>query len=158
LKKGLDKQALLCYNKTTKRKEVKTMEIRYATAADAIHVIRSLQNKNIAYNTTAQAKEDITNGRLLVAEIDGRLVGSIAIVPEPNYNYTALKRLCVYNKKDHGKGIANELIKTAAALVDGPVGGTPWNTNPVTTHLFEKNGFVYQYTFSEKYQFFLKNS
>ena len=134
------------------------MDIRYAGAADTIHVVRSLQNKNIAYNTTEQAKEDIAAGRLLVAEIDGRLVGSIAIVPEPNYNYTALKRLCVYNKKDHGKGIANELIKTAASLVNGPVGGTPWTTNPITTHLFEKNGFIYQYTFAEKYQFFLKNS
>ena len=134
------------------------MIIRYATSADKIHIIRSLQNKKIAYNTTAQAKTDIENGRLLIAIIDDKIVGSLAIVPEPAHHYTALKRLCVYNKKYRGRGIANELIATASALVSGPVGATPWANNPATIHLFEKNGFSYQYTFLENYKFYLKTS
>ena len=134
------------------------MIIRYATTADKIHIIRSLQNKKIAYNTTAQAKEDIEKGRLLIAIINEKIVGSLAIVPEPAHRYTALKRLCVYNKKYRGRGIANELITTASALISGPVGATPWANNPATIHLFEKNGFTYQYTFLENYKFYLKTS
>ena len=134
------------------------MTIRFATANDKIHIIRSLQNKKIEYNTTAQAKTDIENGRLLIAVIDNKIVGSLAIVPEPSYSYTALKRLCVYNKKYRGKGIANQLIATASTFVSGPVGATPWANNPATIHLFEKNGFTYQYTFLENYNFYLKKS
>ena len=134
------------------------MTIRFATANDKIHIIRSLQNKKIEYNTTAQAKTDIENGRLLIAIIGNKIVGSLAIVPEPAYHYTALKRLCVYNNKYRGRGIANELIATASALVSGPVGATPWANNPATIHLFEKNGFSYQYTFLENYKFYLKTS
>ena len=134
------------------------MIIRFATPSDTIHIVRSLQNKKIEYNTVEQAKNDIKQNRLLIAIIDNKIVGSIAIVPEPVYSYTALKRLCVYNKKYCGKGIANQLIATAASLTPGPVGATPWVSNPATIHLFEKNGFVYQYTFLEKYQFYLKNS
>ena len=134
------------------------MTIRYATHADKIHIIRSLQNKKIAYNTTVQAKTDIEKGRLLVAILDDKIVGSLAIVPEPAHNYTALKRLCIYNKKYCGKGIANQLIATASALVSGPIGATPWASNPATIHLFEKNGFTYQYTFLENYKFYLKTS
>ena len=134
------------------------MIIRFATLSDTIHVVRSLQNKKIEYNTVEQAKSDIEQKRLLVAVIDNKIVGSIAIVPEPAYSYTALKRLCVYNKKYRGRGIANQLITTATNLTPGPVGATPWANNPATIHLFEKNGFVYQYTFLEKYQFYLKNS
>ena len=134
------------------------MIIRFATPSDTIHIIRSLQNKKIEYNTVKQAKNDIEQNRLLIAIIDDKIVGSVAIVPELIYSYTVLKRLCVYNKKYRGKGIANQLIITAMSLTSGPVGATPWANNSTTIHLLEKNGFIYQYTFLEKYQFYLKNS
>jgi len=131
------------------------MEIRKATANDLIHIIRSLQNKDIEYNTTFHAKEDIMNNRLFVAIIDDKIVGSCAIVEETEYNYTAIKRVCVYNKKNCGKGIASALIGYICGLGIDNLGATPWN-NPSMIRVFEKYGFTYQYTFMENYRFYLK--
>lgn len=131
------------------------MEIRFATAADTIHVMRSLQNKHIDYNTPAQAKNDIALGRLIVAVDGNKIVGSIAIVPEEEYQYTAIKRMCVYNKKYRGRGIAKALMEYVCALDLGTIGATPWD-NPATIHLLEKFGFKYQYTFMEHYNFYKK--
>ena len=133
------------------------MEIRKATATDLVHVIRSLQNKGIDYNTTAQAKADILNNRLFVAIINGKIVGSCAIVEETAYNYTAIKRVCVYNKKNCGKGIASALVAYICGLDLGNLGATPWN-NPGMIRVFEKYGFRYQYTFLENYNFYLKTA
>lgn len=134
------------------------MKIRYATAEDKIRVIRSLQNKRITYNTTAQAKVDIDLQRLIVIEENGKLLGSCAIVPEVEYKYTAIKRLCIYSKKSRGKGVATKLVEYIESLNLGDIGATPWDTNPAMCHILEKCGFEYEYTFSEHYKFYRKKS
>lgn len=135
----------------------KDMEIRKATEKDLIHIVRSLQNKGIDYNTTKQAKEDLRLNRLFVAVDNEKVIGSCAVVPEEKHGYTAIKRLCIYNKKNCGKGIASQLIKYICALDYERLGATPWD-NPPVIKLLEKNGFKYQYTFLEKYNFYLREN
>lgn len=134
------------------------MTIRFATAADTARVVRALRNKHLDYNTPAQAKEDISLGRLIVAEENGKAIASCAIVPEVNHNYTAIKRMIVYSKKNCGKGIATALINFVCSLGLGDIGATPWNTNPAACHSLEKCGFVYQYTFLTFYNFYKKST
>ena len=45
------------------------MTIRKATNEDLLHVVRSLQNKKISYNSTKQAKADLAAGNLYIAEL-----------------------------------------------------------------------------------------
>ena len=130
------------------------MKIRFANENDKLSAIRSLQKNQTSFCTTAQLKEDLSLGRLIVAEENGKLLGSCAIVNEPNWNYTAIKRLIIYSKKSRGKGIADSLIKYIISLNLGVIGGTPWKENSITRHLFEKNGFEFQYTFMENYCFY----
>lgn len=87
------------------------MTIRFANINDTIRIIRAIQNKHLDYNTPAQVKEDIQKGRLVVVEENGKLLGSCALVEEPAYNYTAIKRVCVYSKKSQGKGVGTVLIQ-----------------------------------------------
>ena len=130
------------------------MEIRFATEKDKIHAVRALQKNQTSFCTTAQLKEDLRLGRLIVVEENGKLLGSCAIVKEEQWDYTAIKRLIVYSKRSRGKGIADKLIKFVISLNLGTIGGTPWTDNAITRHLFEKNGFVFQYTFMENYCFY----
>lgn len=133
------------------------MTIRFAEQADAIHIIRAIQNKHMDYNTTADVKNDIALGRLLVAVDGGKRLGSLAIVYKPHRGYYALMRGCVYSKQSRGKGVMTALIKYAISLNLGDLGGTPWNTNPAIIHIFQKCGFQYQYTFNKFYDFYKKS-
>lgn len=134
------------------------MEVRFATTADSLSIIRAIQNKHIDYNTTAQAKEDIKLGRLIVVEENGKLLGSCAIVKDECYGYTAIKRVCVYSKKSCGKGVAQALVGFVCSLGLGTLGATPWNDNPAMCHIFKKFGFEYQYTFLKYYDFYKKSA
>ena len=132
------------------------MIIRFANNKDTIRIIRAIQNKHMNYNTPAHVKQDIEARRLIVAEENGKLLGSCAIVEKPAMGYTAIVRVCVYNKKSRGKGIAQMLVNYVCSLGLGALGATPWNDNPTMCHIFEKAGFIYQYTFQKYYEFFLK--
>ena len=134
------------------------MEIRFATLEDTLSIVRSLQNKHINYNTPAMVKEDIKNHRLVIAIDNNKIVGQIALVYEPNYAYTSLKRLCVYNNKNRGKGIASALVQFVCETVNTPLGASPWTENTACINLFKKFGFKYQYTYLENYNFYLKNA
>ena len=134
------------------------MTIRYATFNDTIRIIRAIQNKHFNYNTPLNVHEDISAGRLIVAEENGKLLGSVAIVYKPHRGYYAIMRLCVYSKQNAGKGIASALIDFILGLALGTYGATPWNDNPAMCHIFEKRGFIYQYTFKEKYRFYKKGA
>lgn len=133
------------------------MEIRFANEKDTIRIIRAIQNKKMDYNNSNHVKADIALGRLVVAEENGKLLGSCAIVEETNWNYTAIKRVCVYSNKSKGKGVASSLINFVVTLGIENLGATPWNDNPVMCHVFEKFGFKYQYTFAENYQFYKRD-
>ena len=130
------------------------MEIRFATEKDTIHAIRSLQKNQTFFNTTTHLKDDIARNRLIVVEENGKLLGSCALVPEVSYGYTAIKRLIVYSKKQRGRGIADKIIKYIISLNLGTIGATPWESNKIGRHLFEKNDFEFQYKFLENYCFY----
>lgn len=130
------------------------MTIRIANKSDYKGVARSLANKNISYISSAHAKNDIENNRLFVMEENGKAIAQCALVYEPLYDYYAIKRLVVYNKKNCGRGIAQQFISFFCAMDLPALGCTPWADNVVMKKLLEKNGFVYQYTFMDNYQFY----
>ena len=130
------------------------MMIRLATKADYKGVACSLRNKNIEYITSSHAKNDIENQCLFVMEEEGKIIAQCALVREAAYNYYAIKRLVVYNKKNCGRGIAEKFITFFCEKDIPTLGCTPWKDNAVMKKLLERNGFVYQYTFLENYQFY----
>lgn len=132
------------------------MTIRKATEKDTIRIIRAIQNKHMDYNTPADVREDVKNGVLFVAEENGKLLGSMVVFYKSNRGYYAITRGCVYSKKSRGKGVASALVDYILSLDLGVYGATPWNDNPAMCHIFEKRGFVYQYTFKENYKFYKK--
>lgn len=133
------------------------MEIRYATNADQLSIIRAIQNKGMDYNTTADVKKDIALGRLLVAVENGKILGSVAVVYKAHRGYYAIMRMCVYSKASKGKGVASALVDFVLALDLGDYGATPWGENGAMVHILVKRGFVFQYTFNENYNFYKKS-
>ena len=123
------------------------MTVRKATEKDTIRIIRAIQNKRMDYNTPADVREDVKNGVLFVA-----------VFYKPHRGYYAITRGCVYSKKSRGKGVASALVDYILSLDLGVYGATPWNDNPAMCHIFEKRGFVYQYTFKENYKFYKKSA
>mgnify|MGYP003297797661 CR=1 FL=1 len=103
------------------------------------------------------AKKDIENSRLFVVEEEGKIIAQCALVYEEEYNYYAIKRLVVYNQKNCGRGIAQKFISFFCNKNLPALGCTPWADNIVMKKLLERNGFVYQYTFMENYQFYKKD-
>ena len=134
------------------------MIIRQATEKDTVRIIRAIQNKHMDYNTPADVREDVKAGHLIVAEENGKLLGSVAVFYKPHRGYYAITRVCVYSKKSHGKGVASALIQYVLSLGFGEYGATPWNDNPAMCHIFEKYGFKYQYTFNTFYRFYKKSA
>lgn len=134
------------------------MTVRFATPADTIRIIRAIQNKRMDYNTPQDVREDVNAGRLIVAEENGKLLGSVAIVYKAHRGYYAIMRMCVYAKTSTGKGVASALVDYVLALGLGTYGATPWNDNPAMIHIFVKRGFEYQYTFKKNYDFYKKNA
>lgn len=134
------------------------MTIRKATEKDTIRIIRAIQNKHMDYNTPADVREDVKNGVLFVTEENGKLLGSMVVFYKPHRGYYAITRGCVYSKKSRGKGVASALVDYILSLDLGVYGATPWNDNPAMCHIFEKRGFVYQYTFKENYKFYKKSA
>lgn len=130
------------------------MIVRQATEKDTIRIIRAIQNKHMNYNTPAHVRKDIKNGYLFVAEENNKLLGSVAVFYKSHRGYYAITRVCVYSKKSRRKGVASSLIRYVLSLNLGTYGATPWNDNPIMCHIFEKNNFVYQYTFKENYCFY----
>lgn len=130
------------------------MEIRKATMNDYFSICRSLQNKKINYQTPAHAKSDIQNQSMFILVDNGKILAQCSLIEEPDYFYTAIKRLCIYNKKNYGKGIADMFIKYFVSNTQTPLGCTPWEDNAAMRHLLEKNGFIYQYTFLNYYCFY----
>jgi RimJ/RimL family protein N-acetyltransferase len=136
--------------------EVMKVEIRKANHSDYIKIVRSIQNKNISYITPTHVREDIQHNRLFVGYENGKVVGILSLVWDSEYNYFAMKRLCITNKKNQGKGLAQELLTHVSETVNGKVGCTPWSDNAPMRHTLEKLGFTLEYRFSEKWCFYSK--
>ena len=134
------------------------MKIRLANPADYKRIAMALRNKHIDYITPAHAREDIQKRRLYVIEDEGVVIAQCALVHEPNHNYHAIKRLVIYNRKNCGRGIAQRFIRYFCAMNLPALGCTPWSDNETMKHLLSRNGFEYQYTFLNCYEFFVKRA
>ncbi len=134
------------------------MEIRGAINADYIKIVRAIQNKGIEYITPAHVKEDISLGRQFVMMDNNKVVAILSLVYDAEYGYFAMKRLCVTNKQNRGKGYAQMMLKHVSAQANGKVGCTPWIDNGAMRHTLEKLGFSLEYVFAEKWCFYSKNN
>ena len=133
------------------------MQIRKGTPSDYIHIVRSIQNKHIEYITPQHIKEDINNERLYLLEENNKIIGSISLVYDSQYKYYAMKRLCIYNKKNCGKGYAYMLL-AYLTNTQNKIGCTPWINNEAMKHMLSKLGYKLQYIFNEKWCFYLKEA
>ena len=133
------------------------MRAKKATKDMLINILPRVKNANIPYCTPAQVAEDCAKRRLYVLMDKDIPVAICSVVEEPNFNYTALKRLLLLNSRYAGKGCAESLIKHVCGWHrKHTLGCTPWVDNAKTRHIFEKCGFTYQYTFLENYAFYKK--
>lgn len=128
--------------------------IRLATIDDYNYISHALARKAVPYMSPTHAKADISRGQMYVKILNNKIVAQCSLVPEPLYNYTALKRMIIYRKENCGKHIADEFIQYFLAL-GLPLGATPWAENTKVKHILEKAGFTYQYTFLDNYEFYL---
>jgi len=135
------------------------MELRKAKTPDEMAKIeRAVALKKLPYCTTAQVATDhYEYDRLYVVAEGEKILAILSLVPEKEYGYTAIKRLCVLNKKNRGKGIARFALHEIQKVVKGRIGGTPWIDNAPVRHLFETEGFILQYIFKEKWCFYAKD-
>ena len=134
------------------------MEIRLATSADYKRIATALHNKGIDYITPAHARTDIDKAQLYVLTEGNVLIAQCALVYEPAYQYHAIKRLVVYNKRHCGRGVAQQFLTFFCAMNLPALGCTPWTENLRMQNLLQKNGFEYQYTFLHNYQFYKKTA
>ena len=133
-------------------------EIQKATKQDYKSIAVSLRNKAIPYITPKQADRDIENGNLYIIKKNGKPIAQCALVYDEQYKYHAIKRLVIYNKKNCGQGIANSFVEYFIKQNYPALGCTPWSDNQIMKHLLSRNGFEYQYTFLNCYEFFIKRA
>lgn len=134
------------------------MEIRKAIDSDYIKIVRTIQNKKIDFITPAHVKKDISLGQQFIMVDNNKVIAILSLVYDANYNYFAMRRLCIPNKRNNGKGYAKMMIEYVSSQANGKVGGTPWVDNLVARHLLEKLGFSLEYIFAEKWCFYSKNN
>lgn len=132
------------------------MELRKANKYDFIKINNAVSKKNIPFCRSEQICSDFARERLYAVAEGDKVLATLSVVEEPSYGYTALKRLCILNKKNQGKGIARFALHEIQKVVSGRIGGTPWVDNAPVRHLFETEGFVLQYVFNEKWCFYMK--
>lgn len=131
-----------------------TMIIK-AEKSDYKFICRSIQNAHIDYITPRHIKEDIEAKRLHAIIKDNKIVAFAAIVFCEEYNNYAIKRLCVPNKKNRGKGYAKTLLrhcinyyKTFLQSDKYPLVCTPWENNTPMQVMLKNDGFQYVNTFN----------
>lgn len=133
------------------------MELRKATETDWIKIFNAICHKEkISFCTPTQLFYDLEAGREYIVVEGNKILATVSLVEEPDYKYTAIKRLCIFNKKNYGKGIARFALREVQRMVSGRIGATPWEDNFAMRHILESEGFVLQYTFNEVWCFYVK--
>lgn len=122
--------------------------IRKATLEDIRQLSYHLRNKGIEYFTVEQMKKDVENGSMYLLIIDGKIIGSVSLV-ETNFGWLGIKRLCIFNKKNGGKGYARQLLTYVVNSTNEEICITPWIDNAPMTRLVESIGFELEYIFNE---------
>lgn len=132
------------------------MELRKATHTDLIKVIRAIGHKDLPYITKAIVDMDYRHRRMYVVADGEKVLATVSLVEETLYGYMAVKRLCILNKRNYGKGIARFALHELQKVVNGKIGATPWKDNCAMRHILESEGFTLQYTFNEVWCFYAK--
>lgn len=132
------------------------MELMLAMGKDVSKVCNAVKKKGIAFIMPDMIIDDHFHRRLFVVKEGQKVLATLSLVPEPEYHYIAIKRLCILNKKNCGKGIARFAIQEAQKKVRGKIGCTPWTGNDKMRHLVETEGFKLEYIFNEHWCFYSK--
>ena len=128
------------------------MKIRLANENDIPEIEKI--DTNISYISIPLLRSDVQAHRLFIGIEKNKIVSTCAIVPEPQYNYTAMKRLYI-NPNCRGKGYAQKMISyIIARYPHETLGATPWTSNDAMRHMLEKQGFSLRYIFNEKWCFY----
>lgn len=134
------------------------MELRKASRKDLMKVCRAIGYKtNLPYIRVEDAMSDFLHDRLYVVAEGEKVFATVSLVPEPNYGYTAIKRLCILNKRNCGRGVASFAVRELLKVVKGKVGATPWTDNIAMRNILESNGFTLQYIFEERWCYYAKD-
>lgn len=132
------------------------MELRKASTMDWVRVFNAVCHKHIDYITPDQTFDDFKTDRLYVVAEGSKVYATVSLVEEPNYGYTAIKRLCILNKRNYGKGIARFALRELQKVVNGRIGATPWMDNIAMRNLLESEGFIMGYTFNTIWCYYWK--
>ena len=134
------------------------MEFRKASRKDLMKVCRAIGYKtNLPYIRVEDAMSDFLHDRLYVVAEGEKVFATVSLVPEPNYGDTAIKRLCILNKRNCGRGVASLAVREFLKVVKGKVGATPWTDNIAMRNILESNGFTLQYIFEERWCYYAKD-
>jgi len=133
------------------------MKIRLATQTDVYKIRNAVRRKKLFYCTPYQIVDDHTNRRLYCVYEGDKVLATFSLVYDSQWDYVAIKRLCILNKKNCGKGIArfavHEILKY---LHNCKVGATPWEDNHAVRHILEAEGFKLEYMFDGHWCFYSK--
>ena len=134
------------------------MELRKANLYEVRNVARVVGRKHFDYITVNHLVRDYNNNQLYVVVEGEKVLAIVSLVPEPDYEYIAIKRLCVLNKGNCGKGIGSFAVRELSKVVSGErVGATPWTDNIAMRNLLESEGYHLQYVFNERWCFYAKD-
>ena len=123
------------------------MELRKATHKDLMKVIHAIGYKDLPYITKSQENFDYNKKQLYVVADGEKVFACASLVWESQYEYFAVKRLCILNKHNYGKGIARFALRELQKVVKGKIGATPWMDNIAMRKLLESEGFKLEYKF-----------
>lgn len=132
------------------------MIIRKASLKDFDFISSKIKLLSISYITPDHIRNDIEMSRQYVLEENGNIIAIAAIIWDAQYNYYALKRLCVLESNMRGKGYAREMIRFLSTQVRGRFGCTPWTDNIKMRMLLENENFKLEYIFNGHWCFYLK--
>ena len=134
------------------------MELRKANLYEVRNVARVVGRKHFDYITVNHLVRDYNNNQLYIVVEGEKILAIASLVPEPDYEYIAIKRLCVLNKGNCGKGIGSFAVRELSKVVSGErVGATPWTDNIAMRNLLESEGYQLQYVFNERWCFYAKD-
>ena len=132
------------------------MELRKANDEDFRKISHAVNMKKISFCTPSHIAMDFIYSRLYAVVENGKVLATVSLVEELEYGYMAVKRLCILNKKNQGKGIARFALHEIQKEVKGRIGATPWDNNDTMKHLLETEGFKMEYKFMEHWCFYVK--
>ena len=123
--------------------------IRKANIHDYTKLYIMIRQEKIPYITADKVYKDIANKECYIIENNGAIKAICSLVSCPSYHNYAIKRLCVFDKKQgYGSQLINYLANKRANL---PIICTPWEDNIVMRKILEHNNFKLKYIFNYKW-------